>query len=299
MKKQTNESQAMRAGIITIIVNIAITIFKLVAGIVGGSTAMVADAMHSFSDLYTTIIVMVGIKLANKSADKNHPYGHERFECVAAIILSVVLIFVGGGIGWAGVNAIISRDFMRQDPPGVIALVAALASIAAAGMLYIYKRAVAKRIASGALKADAFHHLSDSLSSIGSLLGILGARHGLPILDPIAAIVICLFIFKVALDVFRDAIGKMTDKSCDSEMEDALYETVLAQEGVVGVDELKTRLFGDKAYVDIEISADGTLTLYEAHEIAHRVHDAIENQFKKVKHCGVHVNPASNTNTQA
>ena len=292
--KKTNEQMAMRAGLITIYVNIVLTVFKFIAGVVGHSTAMIADALHSFSDLYTTIVVMVGVKLANKKADKEHPYGHERFECVAAIILSVVLVFTGAGIGWAGIRQILANDYAEAIIPGRIALVAAVLTIVIKAVLYVYKREVAKKIKSGALMADAWHHLSDSLSSIGSFLGILGARLGFPILDPLAAIVICLFIFKVALDVFRDAIGKMTDKSCDEEVEFLIRKLVLAQESVVGIDLLRTRLFGDRIYVDVEISADGSATLDEVHDIAERVHDAIEHQFPQIKHCMVHVNPACN-----
>jgi len=289
--KRSNEQKAMRASMITISVNIALTIFKLFAGVVGNSTAMIADALHSFSDMYTTIIVMIGVKLANKKADKEHPYGHERFECVAAIILSVVLVFTGGGIGWVGLQRIIAGDYGAGEIPGVIALVAAVTTIVVAGILYIYKRGVAKSIRSDALMADAWHHLSDSLSSIGSFLGIFGARLGFPIFDPIAAIIICLFIFKVAFHVFRDAVGKMTDRSCDDETEEAIRKVILAQKSVIGIDLLKTRLFGDRIYVDVEISADGSYTLNEAHDIAHLVHDAIEEEFERVKHCSVHVNP--------
>lgn len=287
-----NEKLAMRAGFLTISIDILLTAFKFVAGIVGNSMAMIADAMHSFSDLYTTIIVMIGIKLANKKPDRDHHYGHERFECVAAILLSAVLVFTGAGIGWAGLSSIISGDFEQSAIPGRIALVAAVLTIIVKAIMYLYKRRVAVKIQSGALMADAWHHLSDSLSSIGSFLGIMGARIGFPILDPIAAIVICLFIFKVAIDVFRDAVAKMTDRSCDEETEDKMRELILSQKDVLGIDSLRTRLFGDKLYVDVDISADGKLTLHESHEIAVRVHDAIEVMFPKVKHCMVHVNPA-------
>ena len=297
---RTKEQKAMRASIITICGNVALTAFKLFAGIVGNSTAMIADAMHSFSDMYTTIVVMIGVKLANKKADKDHPYGHERFECVAAIILSAVLLFTGGGIGWAGIQRIIAMEYGYAEVPGAIALVAAVTTVIVAGLLYIYKRRVAREIDSSALMADAWHHLSDSLSSIGSFLGIFGARLGFPIFDPIAAIVICLFIFKVAFDVFRDAVGKMTDRACDDETEEEIRAVILSNKSVVGIDLLMTRVFGEKIYVEVEISADGEKTLHETHSIAQAVHDIIEEKFPKVKHCVVHVNPAEtalDTNT--
>jgi len=288
---KTNEQMAMRASKITIVSNIGLTAFKLFAGIVGNSTAMIADAMHSFSDMYTTIIVMIGVKLANKQSDKDHQYGHERFECVAAILLSAVLVFTGALIGWAGIQQLIAWDFDEASIPRRIALVGAIATIILQGIMYVYKRGVARKINSSALKADAWHHLSDSLSSIGSFFGILGARMGFPMLDPIAAILICLFILKVAFDVFRDATGKMTDKACDDNVIEEIRTTALAEDGVLGVDEIKTRLFGDKFYLDIEISADGKQSLNDAHEIAERVHYSIEAQFENLKHCMVHVNP--------
>ena len=289
---RSNEQAAMRASLVTVFVNVALTAFKFFAGIVGNSTAMIADAMHSFSDMYTTFIVMVGVKMAGKKADRDHPYGHERFECVAAIILSVVLVFTGAGIGWSGIRQIMAGDFGDGAIPGRIALVAAISTIAVKAVLYVYKRGVAKRINSTALMADAWHHLSDSLSSIGSFAGILGARLGFPMLDPLAAVVICLFIFKVAVDVFRSAVGKMTDRACDERTEAAMREVILAQESVEGIDLLNTRIFGDKIFVEVEIRADGSKTLTEAHDIAERAHDAIETVFPNVKHCAVHVNPS-------
>ena len=289
--KRTNEQMAMRAGRITIYVNVFLTVFKLIAGIVGNSTAMIADAMHTFSDLYTTVIVMVGVKLANRKADRDHPYGHERFECVAAILLAVVLIFTGAAIGWAGIQQIMAGEYDDPVIPGIIALVAAVATLIIKFGMYVYKRDVAEKISSGALMADAWHHLSDALSSIGSFIGILGARLGFPILDPLAAVVICLFIFKVAIDIFRDAIGKMTDRACDEETESEMRNIILAQESVVSIDLLRTRLFGDRIYVELEVSVDGGHSLNNAHDISHTIHDAVEAEFQKVKHCVIHLNP--------
>ena len=293
VKEKTNEQLAMRAGRITIYFDILLTALKLFAGIAGNSTAMIADAIHSLSDLYTTAIVMVGVKLANRKADKEHPYGHERFECVAAILLSIVLVLTGAGIGWAGIQQIINREYGEIVIPGLIALAAAVITLLVKASMYTYKRAVAKKIDSGALMADAWHHLSDALSSVGAFLGILGARLGFPILDPLAAILISLFVLKVATDIFRDAVGKMTDKACDEEVEAGMRQVILDQESVLGIDLFRTRLFGDKIYVEVEIKVDGSITVHEAHDIAHNVHDAIEATFTKVKHCTVHVNPAT------
>ena len=175
--------------------------------------------------------------------------------------------------------------------PGILALVAAVVSIVVKEAMFWYTRAGAKKIDSGALMADAWHHRSDALSSIGALVGIAGARMGYPILDAIASLVICIFIEKAAIDIFKDAINKMVDKACDDETEHEMYECVMKNESVRGVDLLRTRTFGNKIYVDIEIRVDGKLTLWEAHAIAESVHDSVETEFSKVKHIMVHVNP--------
>lgn len=296
---ETNEQVATRISVQTIIGNVILSAFKLFAGIFAHSAAMVSDSVHSLSDVFSTFIVIAGVKLSNRAADKDHPYGHERMECVAAIILSVMLLAVGIGIGYEGVSRIISGTSGGLAVPGVLALVAALVSIMVKEAMYWYTRAAAKKINSSALMADAWHHRSDAFSSIGSFVGILGARLGFPILDPIACVVICVFIVKAAYDVFMDAIGKMTDKACDDAFVEEIRAVILAQENVAGIDVLRTRLFGDKVYVDVEISADGSKPLSVAHEIAENVHDAIEAKFLNVKHCMVHINPRSaNTNSE-
>ena len=173
----------------------------------------------------------------------------------------------------------------------MLALIAALVSIAVKEGMYWYTRAAAKRVNSGALMADAWHHRSDALSSIGSMVGILGARLGYPICDPIASVIICCFIVKVSVDIFKDAVDKMMDTACDAQTMERMRELILAEDGVCGLDSLQTRLFGARSYVDVEIAVDGELTLRQAHGIAERVHRDIEKNFPEVKHCMVHVNP--------
>jgi len=288
---KSKEQIAMKTARNSIITNALISAFKLFAGIIGQSAAMISDGVHSIADLFSTVIVIIGIKLANRKADKDHPYGHERFECVAAILLSLLVGSVGIGIGWAGLQNIMAGDFGDLSVPGFIALIAAVVSIIAKEALYWYVRAAAKKIDSSALMADAWHSRVDGLTSIGSFIGILGARMGFPVLDSAAAIVICLFILKTAIEIFRDAIGKMTDKACDDQTTEAMRKIILSQDAVEGIDQLRTRIFGDRIYVDVEISADAAATLKDAHDIAEVVHDAIEREFPKVKHCMVHVNP--------
>lgn len=289
---QDYEKVAMKVSKVSIAANIVLTLIKLLAGVIAHSSAMVSDAIHSASDVFSTIVVIIGIKISSKKSDKDHPYGHERMECVAAIVLATILCATGLGIGYAAVRKIVGGDYANLTVPGALALAAAVLSIIVKEGMYQYTRIYAKKIDSGALMADAWHHRSDALSSVGALIGIAGARMGFPILDPVASVVICLFIEKAAYEIFMDAVDKMVDKACDDEVEKALGECALTQEGVLGVDLLHTRVFGNKIYVDIEIRVDGDKKLREAHAVAERVHDAIEQTFPKVKHIMVHVNPA-------
>ena len=288
---ETNQQIAMKTGRNSILVNILLAGFKLVAGVVGHSAAMVADGVHSITDLFSTVVVLIGIKMAGQKADKDHPYGHERFECVATLILAVLIASVGIGIGWVGLQRVIAGHYEDIAVPTLLALIAAVVSIVVKEGLFWYVRSKAKKIDSSALMADAWHSRVDGLSSIGSLIGIAGARMGFPVLDSIAAIVICLFILKTAFSISKDAIGRMTDRACDDETVAQIQEMILEQDDVRKIDKLKTRLVGNRIYVDVEISVDANATLKEAHDIAHQVHDAIESGFPKVKHCMVHVNP--------
>ncbi len=288
---EQEKKTAMRVSAVTIVWNVILSIFKLIAGIVGHSGAMISDAVHSASDVFSTIIVILGINIASKQSDDDHQYGHDRLECVAAILLAVVLFATGIGIGIGGINKIIEGTAGKDEIPGMIALIAAVASIVVKEGMFWYTRSAAKKINSGALMADAWHHRSDALSSVGALIGIGGARLGFPVLDPIASVIICVFIVKAAYDIFKDAIDKMVDKSCDEETEEKMRRLIEEQQGVLKVDVLRTRLFGAKMYVDIEIAADGNITLREGHEIAQGVHDKVEEEFPLVKHCMVHVNP--------
>ena len=281
---------AFRVSRISIYANAALSAVKLLAGLIAHSGAMVSDAVHSISDVFSTFIVMIGVRLAGKESDKEHPYGHERMECVAAIVLAGVLLATGLMIGYSGVQKILHPEELQV--PGVLALAAALLSIAVKEAMFQYTRKAAKQIDSDALMADAWHHRSDALSSIGALIGIGGALLGLPILDPIASLVICVFIAKAAYDIFRDAINKMVDESVDEETEKALRACAMAHPGVLGIDRLMTRKFGSRVYVEMEIAVDGSIPLTDAHAIAEGVHNDIEQQYPKVKHIMIHVNPA-------
>lgn len=281
----------MKVAIVSLVVNMLLTILKLIAGLVAKSGAMISDAVHSASDVFSTLIVMIGLHVSEKKADKEHPYGHERLECVASIMLGMILALVGLEIGVKGIRKIAAGNYENLAIPGVLALIAAVISIAVKEWMFWYTRAEAKRLKSGALMADAWHHRSDALSSVGSFIGILFARLGFPIMDPIASVIIAVCILKASYDIFKDGFDKMVDHSCGSDTEQKIQETVLSVPGVLGVDDLKTRLFGARMYVDVEILADGEQKLKDAHGIAEQVHGAIEHAFPDCKHCMVHVNP--------
>ena len=205
------EQVAMKVSRNSIAVNLMLSLIKLIAGILGHSSAMISDAVHSASDVFSTVIVIIGVRISNRESDKNHPYGHERLENVASILLAVILAATGAGIGYNGIRTIISgTEGAGIVIPTALPLAAAVISIAVKEGMYWYTIRAAKEINSGALKADAWHHRSDALSSVGSFFGILGAKAGFPILDPLASVVICVFILKASYDIFMDSVGKMT-----------------------------------------------------------------------------------------
>ena len=285
-----SEKLALKVSFISIMLNIFLSMFKLVVGIISHSKALISDSIHSLSDVLSTLIVIVGVKLANKKPDKEHPYGHERLECVAAIILSVMLALTGIGIGISGIDAIIKgRSILIVS--STLALSAAAISIVLKEAMYWYTKKAAKKINSGALLADAWHHRSDALSSVGSFIGILFVKLGYPIFDSIASIIICIFIIKAAFDIFKDAIDKMVDKSCSEEELKKIESIILSNRQVIKIDDLKTRQFGNMYYIDVEIAVEANMSIKKAHEIAHAVHDDIERKLNRVKHCMVHVNP--------
>lgn len=284
------EKTAIRVSLVSVVWNLILSVFKLIAGFVAHSGAMISDAVHSASDVFSSIIVMIGVRISGKASDKDHPYGHERMECVAAIVLATVLAGTGLGIGYAAVKTLLDGEY-ASEIPGMLALIAAVVSILVKEAMFWYTRHYAKKIDSSAVMADAWHHRSDALSSVGALIGIGGARLGFPIMEPIASIVICVFIEKAAFDIFKDAIDKMVDKACDEQTEEALRNCALNTKGVERVDLLKTRIFGNKVYVEMEIGADENLSLKDSHAIAENVHDAIEQGWPKIKHILIHVNP--------
>lgn len=281
-----------KLSLVGIIGNVFLSAFKFIAGIMGNSSAMVSDAVHSLSDVFATFIAFLGVRFGRRETDASHPYGHERIESLAAIVLGLILLVTGVGIGWVGLEKILAGNYESLPIPGMIALVAAIVSIAVKEGMFWYTRHWARVIRSSAFEADAWHHRSDAMSSIGALVGVGGSMLGYPVLDPIASVVICLFILKQGISIIYDALKKMLDTSCGEQFEEEVRQLVDAENQVGHIDMLRTRMFGDKVYIDMEIAIDGSMQLTDAHAIAERVHDDIEHAFPEVKHVMIHVNPA-------
>jgi cation diffusion facilitator family transporter len=286
-----HKNLALRVSHINIVNNIILAVSKIIIGIIAHSSALLNDGINNAGDVISSIIASIGISAGARDSDKNHQYGHERLECVAAILLSGIIMVVGLGLFVDGLSTIIQKSYIDQPTPGILAVAAAGLSIIIKEIMFLYTRSAAKKTNSSALKASAWDSQSDVLATTGGLIGILFARYGFPIADSIAAIIIALFIFRVGIEIFRDGMDKMVDRACEETMVRDIRSVILDQQGVKGVDVLRTRTFGSRCYVDVEISAEGSQSLFEAHSIAERVHHAIEKNFPQVKHCMVHVNP--------
>lgn len=282
-----------RVSAVTLTLITALMVFKFVAGIAGHSGAMVSDAVHSLSDCLTTVLVMVGLNISQKKPDKEHPYGHQRIEAVVAAVMALALLLTAYAIGKAGIENILNVLGGKTLPvPTVLPLIAAVVSILVQEGLYWYARINAKKINSAALLADAWHHRSDALSSVGSLVGIGGAMLGFALMDPIASLVICLMIGWVAIRIGKTAIDQLIDRAADDQTQEQIKAIVKQTPGVLGIDSLRTRLHSNYLYVDLEISVREDLDMKSAHSIAERVHERVEAGLPDVLHCMVHVNPA-------
>jgi cation diffusion facilitator family transporter len=283
----------VRTSVVTIIWNAVLSAVKLVMGLLGRSSALVSDAAHSLSDVFSTIAVIIGARLSGRDADHDHPYGHEKFEAVASLFLSAILIMSALFIGYGGIVSIIGHIAGTRtiEEPLPIALVGAGLSIVVKEVMYQYTIVRAKRVRSTSMEADAWHHRSDALSSLGSLFGIGGAMLGVLILDPSVAILIAIFILKVAFRITSHTIDELVDKAPDDATLEAVKACILKTDGVRAIDEIRMRMHVQKMYVDLEIAVDASLSLKDAHTIAERVHHEVETCFPDVKHCAVHVNP--------
>jgi len=295
MKDETTyrlKPAATRVSAVSVAANTALAGIKAIAGLAAGSGALLCDAVHSCADLFSSLIVMLGVYISAREADREHPYGHERFECTAAIALAIILLGTGLFIGLDALETLQSGE--AADAPGAAALAAAAASIAIKEALFRYTWFFARRLDSNALRAEAWHHRSDALCSLGVFAGIAGARMGFPALDSVSSLIICLFIAKAAFDIFRDAIQKMVDRSCTPETESALRRCILQQPGVLSVASLRTRQFGNRFCADVSIIVSRHLPLTDGYHIAECVQMAALARFPKLKHIIVCAIPEEN-----
>lgn len=283
-----NYKLGVKASIVTVVVNIILSIIKIAAGIIGNSKAMLADGVHTLSDVLTTFVVLIGLKVSSKEADEQHPYGHEKYESIFAKLLSLLLLLTGIYIGYESFKSLL---YGNLEKPSSIALISAIISIISKELMYIYTIRVAKKIKSISMEADAWHHRSDALSSIGTFVGILGARLGLSALDPIAGVIVSIFVIKVGADLYLKSIRELVDESADNRIIKEIKELIYNTNGVKGIKNLKTRTFGNRIYVDLEIFVDSDITVKEGHDIAEEVHDVLEGTIEDIKHCMVHIEP--------
>ncbi len=285
-----DQKPAMKVAIINGLLNVLLAVVKLTVGWTVASNALISDGFHSVADVFSTVIVMIGIAFSRRRIDAKHPYGYERLECVAAVVLAIVIGVTGGGIGMTSCRALFF-DTSAPSAIGGVAVVVAIGSIATKEAMFRYTRYVARKTGFTALEADAWHQRVDALSSIGGFIGIMGVRCGVPLLDPIAGVMISLLILKAAVSIFADAMRKMTDRACEESFENEIQNTVEMCEGVTAVEELKTRLFGSRVYVELTVTIDGELSARNAFGIVETVQSAVMSTFDVVKACSVHLHP--------
>ncbi len=277
------------------VVNIILTVFKIIAGVMGRSTAMIADGIHSLSDLLSDIVVIVFVKISAKGRDKDHDYGHGKFETFATLIISLMLIVVAANLMSGGISKIrLILDGGEVSSPGMIALWAAVASIVLKEILYRYTIVQGKALNSPMMIANAWHHRSDAFSSVGSMLGISGAiflGEKFVILDPITGCVISIFILVMAVKMSVPAIKELLDVSLPDEVEDKIKATARAVNGVIDLHELKTRREGPGIIMEGHLVLGSHISLKEAHNISKKVEDALRKEFGAETQISLHLEP--------
>lgn len=281
--------ETTKVTIISILWNIVLTIIKVLGGILGKSNAMIADGLHSASDIISSIGVLIGNHIAKTPHDKEHNYGHEKAETLVSFLLSILLIFVSLKISLGGINSLFHLNEVKI--PTILPLVISLISIGIKEYQYRITIKVAKMTNSPALKADAWHHRSDALSSIAAFIGIGGSILGFKALDPIATIVVGLFVTKVGFDILKDSTNELMDYSLDEKEELQILEIAKSTDGVLNLGELRSRKHGSMAYVDLTICVNKDLTVLQGHEIANKLEISILEELQIVKGITVHVEP--------
>jgi cation diffusion facilitator family transporter len=280
------------------VVNVVLLLFKFVAGIVGHSAAMVADAVHSLSDFVTDVIVLVFVHISGKPKDKSHDYGHGKYETLAMTLIGVALLIVAIGIIYSGAMKIIAwMNGEQLEAPGMLALWAALLSVLLKEGVYQYSMVKARQLNSQVVEANAWHHRSDALSSVGTAIGIGGAiflGQRWTVLDPIASLVVGAFIVKVAVDLLHRGIDDLMEHSLPEDVEEEILRIVGELKGVVDPHDLRTRKIGNRYAIELHILMDGDITLHEAHNKASEVEDLLRARYGEDTHVAVHVEPKEN-----
>lgn len=299
MNVMTDEKQRLRevykVTIAGSIINVLLLVLKFAAGILGHSAAMIADAIHSLTDFATDVVVLVFVKLGNKPMDKDHDYGHGKYETLATAIIGISLFAVGVMICWSGLVKTYQALCGEQlQQPGVVALVAAVLSIVMKEWAYQFTVRVGRKFHSEAVVANAWHHRSDALSSIGTMLGIGGAillGDHWAVLDPLAAIVVSVFIIKAAWGLVMQSVKELTDASLSEKEEDEILKTASEEEGVGEIHNLRTRRIGNNIAIEMHVRMPGSLSLYAAHEHATAIENRLKRKYGASTHVGIHIEP--------
>lgn len=286
--EEARYDESKKVSIVGLIVNVFLSIIKVFVGFNYNSKALIADGLHSVSDIASTFVVLISIKLSQTPADKEHPYGHGKAESIGTAILGFMLLFTGLTLVKDAAGNIFAENI---DIPGKIALWVAVLSIISKEALYHYTVRIGEKINSKGIIADAHHHRTDAFSSIAALIGVAGARMGFPILDPLFALVVALFIAKIGIDILRDAFQELMDGVTDQEKIRDFKKQVIEINRVKGVEDIKLRPYGPKYYIDLSILVDDQMTVAEGHEVAVEVRDKLQNENPEVKEVMVHVDP--------
>ncbi|MBB3895035.1 cation diffusion facilitator family transporter [Bacteroides pyogenes] len=295
-EKQVREREIYKATIVGSVVNLLLLVFKFTAGIVGHSAAMIADAVHSLSDFVTDVIVIVFVRISNKPQDKGHDYGHGKYETMATVIIGLLLLAVGFGLLWTAASSIYAFFVKGESPgePGMVALIAALVSILFKEGLYRYTVRVGRKVDSQAVVANAWHHRSDALSSVGAAIGIGGAillGDGWQVLDPVAALVVSFFIMKVSVELLVPSVEELLEKSLPDEVEQQIEETLLSFPGVSEPHHLRTRRIGSYYAIEVHVRMDGRMSLEEAHDKTTAIECRLKEMFGRSTLINIHVEP--------
>ena len=295
MSVSTREHEIYKVTLWGSLVNFILVVFKFIAGILGHSAAMIADAVHSLSDFITDIVVLLFVRISSKPQDEDHAYGHGKFETLATAIIGIVLLLVGLGIMFNAVESIIGVCRGEElQAPSMLALVAAIVSIVFKELLYRYTISRGKSLDSRAVIANAWHHRSDAFSSIGTLVGIGGAMFlgvGWRVLDPIAAFIVSLFIIKVAIVLIKPCVDELLEKSLPREVENRIMEIILSYPEVSSPHHLRTRRIGNSIAIEVHIRMNGDMPLYDAHRITQQIEGALKSEFGPNTHIGIHAEP--------